>query len=289
MTIKSLPCSIDNVTIFKQPRSVQVYINFLLTAMVDRPANHQCRWCGRTYGSLRNLQRHGRNSHGELPCAYCGEQFATQADLDSHICAGDRRQRRVLMRHPEFDDPTNNPPDTQPADLDDVIKDNWSSIKGSMYQRRYQDILNCRLLRVDGDDDPEGPETSFMRLWGLHDCTFKVNISFGLILRHTISNRLRYYHASSNNATVFPLAVRVSSRGDVDELLRQYGDVDHAALGLTNRENSSWVLYRVTNVTFYVYKLDGVNRIGAAAELPKHIRDCRSILSMNKNRQRGTL
>ena len=200
-----------------------------------------------------------------------------------------RRHRRVLTRHPEFDDPTNDPPDVNPADLDNVVKDNWSSIKGSMYQRRFQDILNCRLLRLDGDEDPERPEVSFLRVWGLHDCTFKVNISFGVILRHRTSDRLRYYHASSNNATVFPLAVRVSLRGEVDDLLQQYGDIDQASLGLTHRANSSWVLYRVTNVTFYVYKLDGVNRIGAAPELPKHIRDSKSILSMNRSRQRGTL
>ena len=200
-----------------------------------------------------------------------------------------RRQRRVLRRHPDFDDPTNNPPDVEPESLDSIIKDNWSSIKGSMYQRRFQDILNCRLLRLDGDEEPETPEDAFMRVWGLHDCTFKVNISFGVILRHTTSDRLRYYHASSNNATVFPLAVRVSSREEVNDLLQQYGGIDHASLGLSQRTNSAWVLYRVTNVTFYIYKLDGVNRIGTSAELPKHINDSKSILGLKTSRQRPGL
>ena len=75
------------------------------------------------------------------------------------------------------------------------------------------DILKCRLLRVAGDTDPTLPSV-------------KINVSYGVLLRHSTSGRLRYFHASTNNATMFPVARTISNRADLNQLLETFEGVD---------------------------------------------------------------
>ena len=90
----------------------------------------------------------------------------------------------------------------------------------------------------------------------------KINVTYGVILRHSTLGRLRYFHASSNNATVFPVARTISNRADLNQLIETFEGLDPAQLGINRRDGSAWILQALTNVTFYVYKLLGVNRVG---------------------------
>jgi hypothetical protein len=80
---------------------------------------------------------------------------------------------------------------------------------------------------------------------------FKINMSFGFIVRHIETGMLRYYHASQNNARFFetPHLIRTEedleefSRHDIPEYIRQ------------QKPDTKWVVHLLTNVTFCLCKL----------------------------------
>ena len=217
-----------------------------------------CDKCGRSYSWSSNLDRHKAEVHNgdserrRHRCRRCGRDFASRGRLVNHACWEQLRpQPRVLVRDCDYDDATFNTPPADPPEPSEVYNTNWASIRSSRYNRRYQDILNCRLLRLAGDTDPTSPSEALVRVWNNLDCAVKINVSYGVLLRHSTSGRLRYFHASSNNATVFPMARTISNRADLNQLLETFEGLDPAQLGINRRDRSAWVLQAVTNVTFY--------------------------------------
>ena len=147
-----------------------------------------------------------------------GRSFASRGRLVNHACREQvRPQPRILVRDRDYGDPTLDAPPTDPPELTEVYNTNWPSIRPSRYNWQYQDILNCGLLRVAGDTDPTPPSEALVRVWNNLDC--EIDVSYGVLLRHSTSGRLRYFHASSNNATAFPVARTVSNRADLNQLL----------------------------------------------------------------------
>ena len=157
-----------------------------------------------------------------------------------------RPQLRILVRDRNYGDPTLDAPLTDPLELSEVYNTNWPSLRPCRNNWRYQDILNCRLLRVAGDTDPTPPSDALVRVRTNLDCAVDIDVSYGVLLRHSTSGRLRYFHASSNNATVFPVARTVSSRTDLNQLLETFESLNPAQLGINRRDggcNERRVLY----------------------------------------------
>ena len=50
---------------------------------------------------------------------------------------------------------------------------------------------------------------------------FKLNYSFGYVLRNIDTDELRYYHPCSNNAQVLDAAVTISNSNELEEFLRK--------------------------------------------------------------------
>ena len=182
---------------------------------------HACDECGRSYSRASNLARlkaEVQNGEGERRChrcRRCGRDIAFRGRLVNHAC-------RVLVRDRHYEDATFHAPTADPPELSEVYNTNWVSIRSSRYNRRYQDILNCRLLRLAGDTDPTSPSEALVRVWNNLDCAVKINVSYGVLLRHWTSGRLRFFNASSNNATVSPVARSISNRADLNQLLETF-------------------------------------------------------------------
>ena len=257
-----------------------------------------CTQCERSFSTLSGLRRHVRETHGGLRrvrrrarCPVCRRDFASRQRMQDHHCPGrDRTRRRaVLVRDMEYDDPLEQSFALDTPEENELFRTNWSSIRSSLYRRQYQDILNCRIVGSDGEN-LEDPGERLVRVWNSLQSALKVNVSFGVVLRHQITGRLRYYHSSSNNSTVYPTARSLTSRADLNSLVDDFRALDYAQHGLNRRQNSSWVLHKVTNVTFYVYKLHGINRVGGSevsGSLPSHILHSKSILSLHRAKKNG--
>ena len=82
---------------------------------------------------------------------------------------------------------------------------------------------------------------------------FKLNYSFGNVLRNIDTDEFRCYHPSSNNVQVLDAAMTISSSNELEELLRKIATEDF--LENFNRPDTKWKLLQITNLVFYLNHL----------------------------------
>ena len=91
-------------------------------------------------------------------------------------------------------------------------------------------------------------------------------------MEHKVTGELRYYHSSSNNATLLERARVVRRVEDLQAFYDALARIDLKEVATQRRPDRAWRLRSVTNLTFYVYKMLGTARIGGANDrLPSHI------------------
>ena len=98
---------------------------------------------------------------------------------------------------------------------------------------------------------------------------FKINYSFGFVLRNIETQSYRYYHSSHNNAQVLDRAVLISNRHDLVNFLNALSEEDF--LETLTRPDTKWQIVDITNITFYVTKLKDV-ALGAPIDLPDNVK-----------------
>ena len=142
---------------------------------------HGCRHCGEHFETYAALEEHLR-THANA-CAKCNRVFTRPARLLAHKCkVGDylcesclhtcstqkqldrhkrqtschyslppeQKRQRVTPSPPPFEeDPVEQPPQQQDSDLQDVITENWSSIRSHVTRGPVQSRYNYRLTSLD--------------------------------------------------------------------------------------------------------------------------------------------
>ena len=91
------------------------------------------------------------------------------------------------------------------------------------------DILNVRVWDWDGPTSEGKDEATWMKLrrvWCSTKCRVKVNCSVGVVLERKATGELRYFHSSSNNATVFASPRLISTESELKELHEDFAQVD---------------------------------------------------------------
>ena len=224
-----------------------------------------CEDCGRRYRNLDAFNRHRRDEHRRFQ----------------------RRRRRRLDESLIYDDRAE-PPRIEDGDLDAVLRQYWHSVRTFHTQGRVLDIVNVRTWS-GGDPTYEGASndallaklrTAFQNA----GVRVKLNVSPGCVLRNKNTNELRYFHSSSNNATVFPSPRLVSTNADLQRFVEDLAATDVSEQVVARRPNTEWTLVNVTNLTFYLYKILGGLRIGVAPDLPEYLLRNRHLVSMIKAR-----
>ena len=85
----------------------------------------------------------------------------------------------------------------------------------------------------------------------------KVNIGFGFILHHLITNEYRYYYPSSNHL-LFDRMVTISSQNDVRKLMKRIIDLDLTENYYMKRPSSGWVVAGLPHVLIKVVYLNTI-------------------------------
>ena len=97
---------------------------------------------------------------------------------------------------------------------------------------------------------------------------FKINYSFGYILKNINDNELRYYHASFNNSVMMETARLISNRQELIEFLNTLSE--ESFFEKINRPDSKWKVVDIPNITFYINHLKDAP-LGAPISLPDYI------------------
>ena len=168
-------------------------------------------------------------------------------------------------------------PETDDEILNKVLKDYWTSIKTKERRGKIVEILNIRLLDEEGKQ-MNGHDTSKISLdiltrnWKRLRCRVKMNCSYGVILEHKTSGEMRYFHSSSNNASVFSEPRPIKTQEEMEKFHEDVINVDIREQSALRRPNTSWKVKVITNMTFYIYKILGMGKFGCVScPLPKYL------------------
>ena len=99
---------------------------------------------------------------------------------------------------------------------------------------------------------------------------FKINYSFGYILKNINDNELRYYHSSFNNSVMMETARLISNRQELIEFLNTLSE--ESFFEKINRPDSKWKVVDIPNITFYINHLKDAP-LGAPISLPDYIKN----------------
>ena len=167
-------------------------------------------------------------------------------------------------------------------EADRLYQHHEAAISTYFRQMRRINILNIRY-----QEDDEDIKYIALNNYRQHVTTLvKVNCSPAFILRHRTTGELRYYHSSVNNHTLFDLPRRITREEEFQTFLTDVFNIDLLEWIRQRRPNTVWTVHKLTNFTFYYYKVHDVGRIGAPVELPEVIKNNKSILSLDYNRQK---
>ena len=190
---------------------------------------HGCIHCGERFETYTTLEEHLR-THANA-CSKCNRVFRRPAGLLAHKCkVGDYlcessqhtfstqkqlyrhkretachhslppepKRRRLTPSRPPFEeespppfeeDPVEQPPPQQDSDLQDVITEKWSSIRSHVTRGPVQSRYNYRLTSLDTRS------LELRHIFEEQTMTFKINLSYGFILRNNQTGRYRFYHS----------------------------------------------------------------------------------------------
>ena len=113
---------------------------------------------------------------------------------------------------------------------------------------------------------------------------FKVNVSFGFVLREKENDRLRYYHSSNNCCGRYlEEPALITNRDDFDRFLARIQESDILQWAVAQRPNSDWVCELVTNATFFLNKIvdHPIGCVGVT--LPDYVKNNKAIVGLTKD------
>ena len=116
---------------------------------------------------------------------------------------------------------------------------------------------------------------------------FKINVSFGFILRNNETNERKFYY-SSTNTKLFESPFLVKDRTMFNTFLDTLVEQDPLEYAKMLSPNSKCIVDEITNVTFFVYHIRD-HPIGAALKLPEYITQNRAIVSLSHTPNHATL
>ena len=252
---------------------------------------HKCATCGRAFTRRPNLQRHASGCRPTpFVCDVCRRSFTRERDLDRHkrtVQCGSPPQpgpapkrRRIVASLNE--DPVLAPPvepsnDNLSSALQDFVQENWASVRTHVVRGPVHTRYNHRFTTPDMRllNEPLG------ELFDEQTTAFKINCSFGFVLKQKLTGRLRYYHSSNNCCGRYlEEPSLIGNRADFDQFLEQIKEPDLLNWAVSQRPNSDWICEMVTNVTFFVNKIvdHPIGCVGIV--LPPHIKRKKSIIGL---------
>ena len=124
------------------------------------------------------------------------------------------------------------------------------------------------------------------RIYDRQDNAFRLNLEYGLFLRHTETGEYRYFRPYANES-LFQRPLYVSRRRNLNRLklrLQRFNVTDYI---LIQRPDTKWKPYLVTNVRFVLYHLNyPLGHVGF--QFPDYIKQSRSIVALEKRRDGTT-
>ena len=158
----------------------------------------------------------------------------------------------------------------------------WSQVRTRSVIRSVQDIYNF-FLNFNINDLLDQIHKTIM---SNQNSRFKINFSFGYILKNIESDALCFFHPSYNNHCVLNTAKLISNSNELSRFLEIVSDFDF--LENFARPNTKWRYLSITNITFYVNKLRKAV-IGQSVTLPPFLVHNQGVHNLIADKNTGQL
>ena len=255
---------------------------------------HKCATCGRAFTRRDHLQRHASRCRPKpFTCDVCHSGFTRKDNLDHHKrtvqCGGPPqpgpapKRRRIASLD---EDPLTPPPvehaanDELSSALQDFVQENWGSVRTHVVHGPIQTRYNRRLTSLDMRDLHD----QLFLLFDQQTTAFKVNLSFGFILKQKVTGRLRYYHSSNNCCGRYmEEPALITNRADFESFQERIQEPDLLNWAVSQRPNSDWICELVTNVTFFLNRIvqHPIGCVGVT--LPDYVKNNKAIVGLTKD------
>ena len=259
---------------------------------------HKCTTCVRAFTRRTDLVRHTRTRCRPKPfaCDVCNSSFGRKWDLDHHkrtVQCGSPPQPEPApkrRRITSLDEDPLTPPPVEPSNdnlssaLQDFVQENWASVRTHVVRGPVQTRYNHRFTTPDKRvlKEPLG------ELFDEQTTAFKVNLSFGFILKQKVTGRLRYYHSSNNCCGRYmEEPALITNRADFESFQERIQESDILQWAIAQRPNSDWVCEMATNVTFFLNRIVQ-HPIGCVdVVLPDYVKNNKAIVGLVKDHHRN--
>ena len=196
------------------------------------------------------------------------------------------KRRKVTHLH---EDPVTPPPvepsnDNLSSELQDAVRENWTSIRTHVVNGPVQTRYNRRLTSLDTRDLHE----PLRQLFDQQTTAFKINCSYGFLLKNKTTNRFRYYHSSNNGCGRYlEEPSLVTNSQTFNAFLERIKETDVLQWAIAQRPNSDWVVELVTNVTFFLNRIihHPIGCVGV--NLPDYVKHNKAIVGLEKDHHRN--
>ena len=232
-------------------------------------------------------------------CAKCGKKYTRRNDLVRHArqpCTGvvtkppsPKRSIReaTTPHHPlvtdadPIDPPARLPfADNLSTELLDVVRAHWSTIRTRVTRGPLQCRYDYRLTTLD----TTVLETPLKNVFQEQTNAFKINLSYGFILRNKNTGQYKYYHPSCNCCGRYlDEPSLITNSKDFDKFLERIRETDVLQSSINQRPDSAWVCELVPNVTFFVNRIidHPIGCVGMT-DLPMYIKRNKAVIGLEK-------
>ena len=228
-----------------------------LTIHIQRGCNHTtCTTCCRKFSRHRDLLRHRKNADAKV-CDVCSKTFCHQSELQRH-----KRTAHIGYGIPaKANDPQLDQPICPRTGLEDdegykeEARKHSIQIRDSQSESKY--LMDIK-KELTPDFTYRDLQTFIRRLsTKTNGRAFKINLGFGFMLRHVVTDEFRYYYPSSNNL-LFERAFTVSDTSDITRLMKRVLDLDLVNNYYMKRPSSGWTVAGLTNLYVQIMYLSVV-------------------------------
>ena len=151
-------------------------------------------------------------------------------------------------------------------EINTLMKKHWTSIRTFSKKGKVQSIFNFYY----NQDLKVLIRKIVNQILKFQFHRFKINYSFGYILKNVNNNDLRYYHASFNNSAMMSTARLISNRHKLIQFLNTFAE--ESFFDQINRPETKWKIVNITNITFYINHVKDAP-LGAPVDLPDYIKN----------------
>ena len=275
--------------------------------------------CDATFGRWNDLQHHvrsvcrlssssssssNRTKTTVYTCAKCGKNFRRRHTLTRHArtsCTdvvvvvvvkeppSPKRSNRedTTPHHPLVtdEDPIDPPArlpfaDNLSTELLDVVRAHWSTVRTRVTRGPLQCRYDYRLTTLD----TTVLETPLKNMFQEQTNAFKINLTYGFILRNKNTGQYKYYHSSCNCCGRYlDEPSLITNSKDFDDFLERIRETDVLQWAINQRPDSAWVCELVTNVTFFFIRIidHPIGCVGMIA-LPMYIKKNKAVIGLEK-------